>query len=156
MTDMEGGQRAEPLLRDLTGAQSACLAVIGGIVQRHRAWPVFQYVEAQLDKQGHDAFAVITSLPVMARGPYSYGLVRSAGTFQPGERIELTVAGLGHFAPVDQLATLYLRVLAGIAEASATADYDPLTVTDVQVDVHELVTAVGLADHPFLGLLPGP
>ncbi len=154
MTEMQR-QPGEPLLRDLTGAQSACLAVIGGVVQQHRAWPVFQYVEAQLDKQGHDALAVITSLPVMASGPFSYGLVRSERTFEPGDRIELTVAGLHHFAPVDQLATLYLRVLAGIAEASATADYDPLTVTDVQVDVHKLVTALGLAEHPFLGLLPG-
>jgi hypothetical protein len=46
-------------------------------------------------------------------------------------------------------------VLAGIAQASATTDHDPLTVTDVQVDVHELATTLGLAEHPFLGLLPG-
>jgi hypothetical protein len=45
MADIEG-QSGEPFLRDLTGAQSACPAVIGGVVQRHRAWPVFQYVEA--------------------------------------------------------------------------------------------------------------
>jgi hypothetical protein len=129
--------------------------VIGGVVQRHQAWPVFQYVEAQLDKQGLDAFPLIKSLPMMTHGPFSYGLVRSAGGFRPGERIELTVAGLYRFAPVDQLATLYLRVLAGIAEASATADYDPLAVTDIQVDGAELVTKLRLAGHPFLGLLPG-
>ncbi len=35
------GHLAEPLLRDLTRPQVACLAVIGGIGQRHQAWPVF-------------------------------------------------------------------------------------------------------------------
>jgi hypothetical protein len=46
------GQPGEPFLQDLAGAQSACPAVIVGVVQRHRAWPVFQYVEAQLDQRG--------------------------------------------------------------------------------------------------------
>jgi hypothetical protein len=150
------GQLAEPLLQHLTGPQAACLAVIGGVVQRCEAWPVFQYVEAQLDKQGQapDALSVIRSLPVMTHGPFSYGLVRSQGGFRPDERVELTVAGAYRFAPADQLATLYLRILAGIAEAAAGAEYDPLTVTDVQVDGAELVARLGLAEHPFLSLLP--
>jgi hypothetical protein len=49
---------------------------------------------------------------------------------------------------------LYLRILAGIAEAAAGAEYDPLTVTDVQLDGAELVAKLGLAEHPFLSLLP--
>lgn len=150
----DDSREKDPLLRELTDAQRACLEVIGAVTSEHHRGPVFQYLEIELDKQGLDANAVLRSLPIMLRGSVNYGLFRAERGYNPDERVDLTVAGLAHLAPLRDAADLYVRVLAGLADANATAQYNPLEMTKIRIDGPELVSALGLARHPFLDLLP--
>lgn len=153
--ELDQSQAPDPLLLGLTDAQNTCIEVVGAVTEAHKRGPVFQFLEAELDKQGLDASAVIASMPRITAGSFSYGLLEARQTYKPDDIVELTVAGAAHVPALREWVDLYVRMLVGLAESAATASYYPMCEVEIVVDGHEQIAALGLAENPFIGNLQG-
>jgi hypothetical protein len=62
MTDADGND-TDPLLRVLPGDQQTLLQIIGEGLIATKGWPVFQWVEAEMDKRDLDIEQVLAASP---------------------------------------------------------------------------------------------
>lgn len=124
--------------------------------QQAGEWPIFEYVEAMLDKEGLDVVQVMAGLPAVGHGGLggpSYGLVRppvSQGR-APGrsEKLALTVAGLNYVTAASGLVGTFLRILDLMVETRREAVFDPVKQTDVVVSsemMHRHLQPIDLED----------
>ena len=76
-----------PLVADLTADQETLVGVVWRAYVKHGQWPVFQFVDAELQLSGIDALATLRSFPVVGRaaaGPrYSAVHFKLAGGSAP-------------------------------------------------------------------------
>jgi hypothetical protein len=112
------------MLAPLNDEQQRVVDLIGeGFLARGGDWPVFDYLEGELDAVGLDAWAMLESLPrIDGFGSYSVARwPRRPGTKPPpNQPIALTVLGLHHSRRLGEQATAvifaFLAFLPALAE----------------------------------------
>ena len=92
---------AVDLLKPLTEAQQWVVDVIGdSFWKEHFTWPTFLYVEAEIDKRGHDLRNVLATFPIIGGGRSQfYGALSSLPHFasiNENQELKLSILGLWH------------------------------------------------------------
>jgi hypothetical protein len=123
-------------------------------------WPVWAYVDHQLDMKGLMAADVLASLPVAGGrggGRMRYGLTwHQDGTFLPndGTRLALTVAGLWHLGPAAApLVVAFKDTVRFLVQSQRNSVPSPSEVVEAKVTSHEVARwLAGSGPGNFLGL----
>jgi hypothetical protein len=139
------------LFAPLPADQQALLQIIGDAVLANRTWPIYQYVEANLDELDYDAGVVFGRLPVLANG---YGPAWRDRTGHEKEPVKLTIAGMAHLPAFASTVDMFLRVVRELADQRVKAAFDPTRVITVEVPGRQLIETLHLADEPLVDLLP--
>jgi hypothetical protein len=144
----------EPLLRSVTDEQRALLEIVGNTVAAVGGWPIYQYVQAQMDRVDLDLDVILSSMPSITRGATTYSLARRDGSGRDDTPVKLSVAGMAHLERFDSTVDMFLRILAELVARRAATTFNPLNVVEVEVSGLDLVEDLGLTGEPFVGLLP--
>ena len=134
------------LLSTPTEEQRALLEVVHKAFRQANRWPIFQYVEAMLDRQGLDTATVLASFPTV--GTARYGAVwwdRSAPL--PDSLVGLTVAGLSHCQGGYVEIQLFLDTLAYLIQRRLAFNPSPTTVQHIRVTSEDVKQALEAAGH---------
>jgi hypothetical protein len=135
-------------LASLTASQRFFITCIWKPFAEYQQWPIFDYIEAECDKQGFDARQVLASLPggsLPGVAGFRYGLVWSSSYMPAADTpLQLRVAGLWHLGdPLSlTIADDFLRVLHYLIERRLSAPYDPFKLARVTVTNDEIATHV--------------
>lgn len=147
-TPETSGVDSNPLLAPLNTEQHEVIRLLEATFRQQRTWPPWQFVEEVMDRSGIDALAATKSMPQLGRkhGIYglTYGLIWTHGmaggaTFQPGDLIGLTMAGL-HRADASDLVRLFLRVLNLACRKLATFSPDPQKVVTTELTSSDVLS----------------
>lgn len=147
------------LIAPLTNDQMALLRCISGPLAEHGQYPVWQYVEAELDRQDLDAWELLLSLPVAGvrtPGAQYYGLVASDLNPSDDSRPQLTIAGFYQLPEFrEKIGGFFVRLLSFLIERRKFAPASPFKVTRLEVTRKEIISQFPSLS-PFLRtLLPG-
>jgi hypothetical protein len=104
----------------------------------HDAWPIFQYVEAMLHREyGLDARSVISEAPSIrfgaGQGQYGWVQIDRPGSFQPEDKVRLTVAGMAHVKEAAPEVAAFVETLALLVERERRFAPHPTEVQNVEV-----------------------
>ena len=142
------------LTEQLEGPQLALLNIIWPLFDEFHQFPVFNYVDHQMRKQGLDARQVISSLPsIRMNGPGTrYGTVwiQQSGEFIPMDSpVCLTIAGLYHIKNDRSMAivTATLAYLRAMSTAQEQIRNHPFKVPDVGVRLSSSLQAAGIGEE---------
>lgn len=133
-------------LSSLSARQRFFITCIWRPFAEYQQWPIFDYVEAECDKQDFDARQMLASLPAAPlRGVagFRYGLVWSSSYMPTADTpLELRVAGLWHLGdPLSlEIADDFMRVLHYLIERRLSAPYYPFKLARVTVTNEEIAT----------------
>lgn len=103
------------------------------------AWPIFQYVEAVLNREhGLDARALIAEAPSIrfGAGPGRYGWIqveRPGTALQPEDKVRLTVAGMAQTSQATTEVEAFVETLAMLVERERGFAPHPTEVQTVEV-----------------------
>ena len=116
LTGYDPGMTA--LLDPLSADQKRLVEVIYEPVRRGGTWPIFQYVEAILDRDDLDATSLLATLPSIGTIHERYGLTWYDRHGSPGSetKISLTVAGIAHCQDSTGHLRLFLHTLSFLVE----------------------------------------
>lgn len=126
-------------LTPLTSEQRFFVTCIWKPFLQYQQWPIFDYVEAECDKQELDARQVLASLPELPLpgvAGFRYGLVWYNSHMPAADTpLQLRVLGLWHLGePLAlSIADDFLRVLNYLIECRLSAPYDPFRLATVTV-----------------------
>ena len=141
-------------LLTLNDDQQFFIRCVGEPFLQFQQWPIFEHVEAQLDKQGLEARQVLASLPVVGEAGvqhFRYGLVLYPSTIPTADTpILLTVAGLWHLADPSALRICdqFIHVLRYLIERRLTAPSSPFKLNTVQLTDQNIASR-------FPNMIPG-
>ncbi len=113
---------------------------------RYNQWPVYQWIEADLWKEGFEALEIIRSFPVIG-GPSAFNRkysdldVALGDLPRPEVRVGLTVGGMEKMAQSAQLVDVFIGALRLAATVRASAQYDPTNVVGVRLGSEELLAS---------------
>ncbi len=130
-----------PLTVEPTSAQARLLEVVWTAYSRFQVWPIFRYVEATLfgEPKPLDARTVLLDCPRVGVGigpaHYGWAWVENAHLVspQPGDRVGLTVAGMGRLRQAEGEVQLFLRGLQSLVRAGRSFRPSPSEVQLVEV-----------------------
>jgi hypothetical protein len=148
-------------LTPLTTEQRFFLTCIWKPFDERQRWPIFDYIEAECDKQGFDARQVLDSLPnapLQGVAGFRYGLVWSSSYMPAADTpVQLRVSGLWHLGvPLAlEIADDFLRVLHYLIECRLSAPYDPFKLARVTVTHEEIATRFPGMSPVSAATLPG-
>jgi hypothetical protein len=108
------------------------------------SWPVYQYVQAQLDDLGVDSEEVFAGLPCFSDGHLTYSLVRRDRGGREEEPVKLTVAGMAHLDRFASTVEMFLRVVNALGDRRAAAPFDPGRVVTVEIPAPHPVSPLGM------------
>ena len=124
----------------------------------HRQWPIWQYLEAELDRQGIDPEVTLRSLPELGDGTppgRRYGLVWFDRLILTAEsQIKLTVAGCFHVPELYQQGEFFVKLLRFIVERYRSASFSPIEPTVVKVTRGDVKRAFPSITENLLAALP--
>jgi hypothetical protein len=130
------------LLAPLNDDQMVLLRCISGPLAEQGQYPIWQYVEAELDRQDLDAREVLRSLPlarVLAPGALYYGPIAGDLTLTDDSRLRLTVAGFYQLAEFrERVGQFFIRLLNFLIERRKFARLTPFEVSRVEVTGKEI------------------
>lgn len=121
-------------------------------------WPVFEWVEAQLDEAGLDEVcALLTAMPVIARFDGGrYGLTWSQGSpfgwCMPDDRVGLTIAGMEQLPDAAADVELFLATLRYLVDRHRMAPRSPQQVQPIEAtseEVTEHLARIGSSPSPL-------
>jgi hypothetical protein len=128
------------LLASLTDDQAFLLRCAWKPFMQHHQWPIFDYVEAECDRQRFNAREVLGSLPspsLPSVAGFRYGPVWYNSPLIPADdaSIQLRVLGLWHVAePLAlEIADAFIAVLNYLIERRLSAPYEPFKLNTVTV-----------------------
>lgn len=127
------------LLASLTDEQAFFLGCAWTPYQEHHQWPIFDYIEAECDKQGIDARQTLASFPqypLTSVQGFQYEHVWYNSHIPAADTpILLRVLGLWHIADpfALEIADGFLRVLDFLIDRRVTAQYEPFKLNKVSV-----------------------
>src|SRR6266516_2245150 len=128
------------LLYPLSADQKRLVEVIYEPVRQGRNWPIFQYVEAILDRDDLDATSLLATLPSIGTLHQRYGLTwyDRHGSPSPETTINLTVAGIAHCQDNNEHLRLFLHTLSFLVERYRSFVPSPTASLEVAVPSSEL------------------
>lgn len=144
-------------LAPLTAEQRSFITCIWKPFVEYQQWPIFDYIEAECDKQGFNARQVLASLPEMQLpgvAGFRYGFVWSSSHIPAADTpLQLRVLGLWHLGdPLAlDIADDFLRVLNYLIERRLAASYDPFKLVRVTVTSNEL--AIRFREDPVIATI---
>jgi hypothetical protein len=146
------------LLAPVTDDQRLLLGLIGQVYGVHGKPPIWQYLEAELDRRGLEPEALLRSLPMVGgSSPISrrYGLV-AFNTLVLGADapVRLTVAGYRHVPDMRPTARFFVDILRLLIERRRNANFTPTAVTSVVLTSDDLKAACPAASDQLLKLVP--
>lgn len=158
-SDLIAQEFAQRLLAPLPRPQMSLLTLLGEVHEERQVWPIWQYVDEHMAREGHDAAHVVATLPsIPGSGPQAgrYTLISYGGQVPPGpdQRIRPTVAGLAHLPRLEPVTKMFLRSITVLVSLRNWAHFDPDKVTDVTVSNADLINQVGVDLQRWLPLLP--
>jgi hypothetical protein len=124
---------------ELTADQTRLVNTVCAQFFQQGQWPIFQFVEAQLQQAGLDALTTLRSFPVVGAegvGPnYSAVFYEKAGRVvpSPDSQVKLTLAGLRHIPNGNGLAADFLMLVGLLVAERVRARYSPVEVVKVNV-----------------------
>lgn len=124
---------------DLTDDQKLLVQLVCAAYFQNGRWPIFQYVEARLQRSELDALTTLASFPVVGSsgtGPrYSAVFYEQGGRSfpAPGSLVRLTLAGLRHIPNDNGLIEDFLLLIRFLVEERARAPYSPIQEIAVNV-----------------------
>lgn len=132
------------ILGPLTVDQRRLVDVVWRAFLDTKQWPLFQYVEATLDRDGWDAVAVLASFPCLGSpvdrsGPrYSVVWYERSAVPRPDSDVRLTIAGLA-YAHDRVYVELFFTVLRYLVNRRHDAAFSPTELTEVRVTRGEII-----------------
>lgn len=148
------------LLASLNNDQRTLIACIGDPFLRYERWPLFEYVEAELDKDGLDVRQVLASLPEIGSSGQrlSYGLIWHDDSI-PNDttQMKLTLAGYWHLndPTAFNVCNRFIQVLNYLIERRLLATYSPFehtTITITSEDIAKRFPAISPSTIKVLGI----
>lgn len=106
-----------------------------------RRWPIFQYVEQELAREGLDAMKLISDCPIVGDFGGKYGWTWCA-THQAADEIGLTVAGMAHLPAAHREVDLFLAALAVLVAEQRSFKPSPTEVVAVEISADELCASL--------------
>ncbi len=151
-----------PLRARLTQAQQRVIQVIGGVwVSSDGRWPLYGYVERELEKSGISLEEVLPTFPLIRASGYgALGLNYNALWFdslgpRPDKEIGLTVAGISHVGPEQQtVVDLFIDSIREMARRRAQATLDPFTPSDDVITSESLSQILARFSDDWITWLP--
>ena len=145
---------ANSLLQPLRPEHVRLIHVVASVYGERHVWPTWQYVQAQMDRDGLDAAAILPTLPWVGSTHGIYGLrygllwpTSPTHIFQHSDIVGLTIAGL-HRAGADDVVTLFMKVLDLARREFEDFEPQPDEVSTLEVtsaDVASHLEAIGVA-----------
>ena len=129
------------LLAKLTPPQQALVDVVcETFVREDYRWPIYQYVEWRLEREGHEMRQVVASLPVLGAPPQTYGVLGATTPLlsaHDGVEVPASALGFSHWAVRSgsgpQIATEVLRTIGYFAAEREL--WQPLAFEVTQLEV---------------------
>jgi hypothetical protein len=127
------------LLKPMTEEQRLLLQILADVFLHHQQWPIFEYVEGQLDRHGLDARQLIDSLPEVGwhgMQHFRYGLVWHPSTIPTADKpVMLTIAGLWHLGNESAvtICNQFTTVLRYLIDRRQSAPLSPFRLTSIEV-----------------------
>jgi hypothetical protein len=129
--------------------------VARGFREAGNQWPIFQYVEAQLDEWfTSEATDVLRSCPRLAFGTSvgSYGWFRVTGQHPyepaPEDQLTLSVAGMARSTEMNARADQFLQLFNYLADRLRAFTPDPVTVVPLVVTSKEILEHFDSLTYP--------
>jgi hypothetical protein len=149
------------LLAPLNDDQSLLIRRIGEPFLQHGKWPLWAYIEAELDREDLEAREVLTNLPQIAdgRSGIQYGLVwYDRNALAQNTPLSLTTAGIYHLGTSNpeaiSIGENFVQVLRFLMEYRLSAQPSPFEVTKVTVTSDDIAKQVPRLSSSFMGILP--
>lgn len=148
------------LLTPLTERQSRMIGLIATtFVEEAGQWPVFDYLEAEFDRDDIDAAAVLASLPRDVSGQYAaawWPRTSSNDRPLPDARVALTVLGIHHSGKIvdgtANLADAFFAVLSYMIDCRRSAPRSRVSPTTVKISSDEVLATLAERGFSFEGL----
>ena len=130
------------LLAPLDDSQLLLVNLVADAFLREQRWPIFEYVEGELARQGLNAEEVLASLPRIKSGftpGWTYGVaVNPRVRRSPDSMVILTLVGLSRAARAAGLVTAFLELLSSMAKSRAASSFSPYEVSKPTVPIPRL------------------
>jgi hypothetical protein len=140
----EASERMTALMTPLNDDQRFFINCAWKPFLESQQWPIFDYIEAESDKQGIDAREVLTSIPALqlpSVAGFRYSLVWSDPHMPSADtQILLRVIGLYHLGEpfALEIANEFIRVLRYLVECRLSAPYSPFKLNTVTVTSRDI------------------
>jgi hypothetical protein len=141
--------------------QRFLIGCIGKLFFRHHKWPIFEYIEAECDKEGFEAREVLASLPeipLTGVAGFRYGPIWHNSHYIPSvdAQMQLRMLGLWHLGEPFGLEIVdeFVRVLKFLIERRLSAPYSPFQLNKVTVTNAEIATQFPDMDPAIAACLP--
>ncbi|WP_180288951.1 hypothetical protein [Streptomyces sp. ScaeMP-e48] len=158
--DSKIGRTMSALTAQLDDGQLALMTTMAEPYLKKGQWPVWHYVEAQLDRQGLDAASVLKSLPSVGSpliGQRSYGLAwYDRNQLADDSRPVLTVAAGLHVPQLERVfGDHFITILQYLIKHQQAMTPSPDKVEKAYVTSDDTRRDFSAATPEFLGALPG-
>lgn len=107
-----------------------------------RAWPIFQYVETVLFREGLDLSATLRSLPTIGASYRPVWYQSMGGGAQPESPVGVTIAGLIHLPEARETVNDFLVVIRDLARRIHSVPPDPKHVQQCRVRFADLASVI--------------
>lgn len=142
------------LRASLNDDQKYLMTVMAHTYLEHGRWPMWHYVQAQLDRRDIDAEETIKSLPFVGASILigrSYGLARFDRTLADDSRPALTVAASLHLQELlPTMGDPFIKVLQFLIESQLNTPVSPNEVTQMAIHSSEIKEAFPEFDEALL------
>ena len=129
-------------LATVTEEQRSLLELIWTVYDRSGRWPIFDFLQLQLERDDLDASEIIQKLPYVGLQTMTYGLVFSTtmGNLpQPDAEVSLTVAGLSHIDEATDNVEAFVQVVRAMASRQRAQSIDPHRSSELWIRYADLV-----------------
>src|ERR1022692_614150 len=149
------------LLAPLNDSQALLIRCIGRPFLESRKWPIWAYIEAELDHEKLEAREVLSTLPEIAdtRSGIRYSSVwYDRNSLAQNTSLCLTAAGIYHLAAVSpesiRIGEDFIQALRFLIESRMSARLSPFEVTEVTVTNDDIMEQLPQLSKAFMEILP--
>jgi hypothetical protein len=112
-----------------TREQQMVLDTVAPVYLKYGQWPTWAWLEETLDRQSLSASEILAGFPREFSVGYGYLWPTRQSAPTPQDRVGLTVAGLAHVEPAEQLVSHFLNLVDALGTIRAGARLDPFSET---------------------------